>query len=139
MKYFQFVTLSVAIFFLSLPFSFPFSESVPIWVAAKAFSLNYFLLWYFIKEDKIDKKQLLAIHLTTPLIVFGIYAFVNYPTFGIGLIPIFSLILIGSLMSYFTASQKRFYISYALLLIICLVTTQYLLPVFVENFKPFFE
>jgi hypothetical protein len=96
-------------------------------------------LRYFIRQDKIEKKQLLAIHLATPLLVLGTYAFVNYPTFGIGLIPIFSLILIGSLVSYFTATQKRFYVSYALLLTICMVTTQYLLPIFMENFKPFFE
>jgi len=139
MKYISFIATSVFTFLLSLPFAFPFSESFPIWIAAKAFSLNYFLLRYFIRQDKIEKKQLLAIHLATPLLVLGTYAFVNYPTFGIGLIPIFSLILIGSLVSYFTATQKRFYVSYALLLTICMVTTQYLLPIFMENVKPFFE
>ena len=139
MKYILFIATSVFIFFLSLPFAFPFSSSYPIWITTKAFSLNYFLLWYFIRQDKIDKKQLLAIHLATPLLVFGTYTIINYPSIGIGLIPIFSLILIGSLVSYFTAKQKHFYLSYSLLLTLCIVTTQYLLPIFVENFKPFFE
>ena len=139
MKYISFIATSVFIFFLSLPFAFPFCESFPIWIAAKAFSLNYFLLWHFIRQDKIEKKQLLALHLATPLLVLGTYAIVNYPTFGIGLIPIFSLIVIGSLVSYFTAKQRRFYVVYSLILAFCMVTTHFFLPIFVEKFKPFFE
>jgi len=139
MKYILFIATSVFIFFLSLPFAFPFSSSYPIWIITKVFSLNYFSLWYFIRQGKIDKKQLLAIHLATPLLVFGTYTIINYPSIGIGLIPIFSLILIGSLVSYFNAKQKRFYVSYSLILAFCMVITHFFLPVFVENFKPFFE
>lgn len=122
--------ISLFVFLGSLPFSFPFAKSYPVWIVLKGFSLQFLFAWFYVNRDESRKKAYLTIQLLLPVLILGTLAVFNFPKVGVGFLPVLLITSIGALSGYFAAQYKKGLVVYSSVYGTLVLTAYFYLPVF---------